>query len=156
MKNFCASAGLVALACMMAFAQTPESILTVADPAQLKVPRTGEVEQHLKLRLQPGYHVNSNKPNEEFLIPLRLTWEKSAAETVAVVFPKPENEKSEFSDKPLAVFTGNFEIVTKFKRAQGAAPGPGYLTGKLRYQACNDKMCLPPKNIEVKVPLLVE
>ena len=79
LKNFCASAGLAALACMMAFAQTPESILTVADPAQLKVPRTGEVEQHLKLRLQPGYHVNSNKPNEEFLIPLRLTWEKSAA-----------------------------------------------------------------------------
>ena len=155
MKNFCVSIGLLAMAGAMLWAQAP-GVLTVSDPVKLRVPRTGSVEQRLKLQLQPGYHVNSDKPNDDFLIPLRLSWEKGAVETVAVEFPKPVIEKSDFSEKPLAVFTGNFEIVTKFKRAPGAVPGPALLTGKLRYQACNEKMCLPPKNIEVKVPLLVE
>jgi len=155
LRNFCVSVGLAVAICAMGWGQSA-GVLSVSDAEQLKVPRTGEVEQHLKLRLEPGYHVNSNKPNEDFLIPLRLNWDKGAAEAAAVEFPKPALEKSEFSEKPLSVYTGNFEIVTKFRRAAGAVPGPGFLTGKLRYQACNDKMCLPPKNIEVKVPLLVE
>ena len=155
MKNFCVSGGLAAMAWAMVWAQAP-GVLTVVEPGRLKVPRSLSVEQRLKLRLQPGYHVNSDKPNDDFLIPLRLSWDSGAVETVAVEFPKPVIEKSDFSEKPLSVFTGNFEIVTKFQRAPGAVPGPGLLTGKLRYQACNDKMCLPPKSIEVKVPLLVE
>ena len=155
LKNFCVSGGLAAMAWAMVWAQAP-GVLTVVEPGRLNVPRTLSVEQRLKLRLQPGYHVNSDKPNDDFLIPLRLSWDSGAVETVAVEFPKPVIEKSDFSEKPLSVFTGNFEIVTKFQRAPGAVPGPGLLTGKLRYQACNDKMCLPPKSIEVKVPLLVE
>jgi DsbC/DsbD-like thiol-disulfide interchange protein len=154
-KNFFISAVLCALAGAGAPAQTP-GVLSVSDPAKLTVPRDGEVTGSLKLQLQPGYHVNSNAPNEEYLIPMRLTWDSSAVETISVRYPKPATEKSDFSDKPLSVFSGSFEILTKFRRAAKASPGPGFLNGKLRYQACNDKMCLPPKTLEVKVPLLVE
>lgn len=155
LKNFFASALLGAFAAMAAFAQAP-GVLSISDPVKLTVPRGSEVAQSLKLQLKPGYHVNSNKPNEDYLIPIRLTWDTAAVETVAVQYPKPDLEKAEFSDKPLSVFTGNFEIVTKFRRAAKASPGPGFLSGKLRFQACNDKMCLPPKTLDVKVPLLVE
>jgi hypothetical protein len=155
LKNFFVSAALCALAGVAAGAQTP-GVLFIASPAKLSVPRAGEAAQSLKLQLQPGFHVNSNKPNEEYLIPIRLTWDSTAVETISIEFPKPVMEKSEFSDKPLSVFNGNFEIVTKFRRAAKASPGPGFLNGKLRYQACNDKMCLPPKSLDVKVPLLVE
>jgi hypothetical protein len=34
-----------------------------------------------------------------------------------------------------------------------AALGSGTLTGKLRYQACNDRTCLTPKTIEVTLPI---
>lgn len=155
LKNYFASAILAVCAAAIANAQAP-GVLSVADPVKLSVPRSGEAVQTLKLQLKPGYHVNSNTPNEEFLIPIRLTWDQASAETVAVQYPKPALEKTEFSDKPLSVFTGDFEIVSKFKRAAKASPGPGFLNGKLRYQACNDKMCLPPKTLDVKVPLLVE
>jgi thiol:disulfide interchange protein DsbD len=154
-KNFFISAALCALAGAAASAQTP-GVLSVSDPAKLTVPRAGEVTGSLKLQLQPGYHVNSNAPNEEYLIPMRLSWDSAAVETISVQYPKPATEKSDFSDKPLSVFSGSFEILTKFRRASKASPGPGFLNGKLRYQACNDKMCLPPKTLEVKVPLLVE
>jgi len=155
LKNFSASAILGAFAAIGAWAQVP-GVLSIADPVKLTVPRAGEAVQTLKLQLKPGYHLNSNTPNEEFLIPIRLTWNSAAVEAVSVQYPKPTTEKTEFSEKPLSVFTGDFEIVTKFRRAAKASPGPGFLNGKLRYQACNDKMCLPPKTLDVKVPLLVE
>jgi hypothetical protein len=34
-------------------------------------------------------------------------------------------------------------------------PGLVNVAGKLRYQACNDRMCLPPKTIDVTVPVSV-
>jgi len=147
--------GGAALFCTALGAQST-GVLSVASPEKLRVPRTGTVTQKLKCSLQPGYHANSDKPNDEYLIPMKLTWDKGSVDAVSVTFPKPTLEKSEFSEKPLSVYTGSFEIATQFKRAAGAKLGPGLLTGKLRYQACNDKMCLPPKTIDVKVPLLVE
>ena len=100
--------------------------------------------------LKSGYHVNSNTPSESYLIPLRLTWEPGILEAVEVVFPKPHMEKYEFSQNPLSVFTGDFELVTKFQVAANASSGPGMALGKLRYQACNNNSCLPPKTVEIK------
>ena len=68
-------------------------------------------------------------------------------------YPKPHNEKYEFSEKPLSVYTGNFEIVSKFKVPADAQQGPGIALGKLRYQACNNNACFPPKTVEVKLPV---
>ena len=106
--------------------------------------------------LQQGYHVNSNKPSESYLIPLRLTWEPGPLQAVDVVFPKPHMEKYEFSPNPLSVFTGDFDLVTKFKVPVDAPNGPGLAAGKLRYQACNHNSCLPPKTIEIKLPVVVQ
>jgi thiol:disulfide interchange protein DsbD len=58
-------------------------------------------------------------------------------------------EKYSFSEKPLSVFNGDFQIVTHFKAVANAAPGPATMTGKLRYQACNNTMCLPPKTLDI-------
>ena len=30
------------------------------------------------------------------------------------------------------------------------------MTGKLRYQACNNEMCFRPSSVEVKLPVVVE
>ena len=30
------------------------------------------------------------------------------------------------------------------------------MAGKLRYQACNNKACFPPKTVEVKLPVQVQ
>jgi hypothetical protein len=136
-------------------AQTSQ-ILTVAPPAKVVVKRGGTAEATLSVKLQQGYHVNSNTPSENYLIPLRLTWVAGPLESVSVTFPKPVMEKYEFSSKPLSVFTGNFEIVTKFKPAANASQGPAYLSGKLRYQACNDKACFPPKTVDIKLPVSIQ
>jgi hypothetical protein len=65
-------------------------------------------------------------------------------------------EKYEFSPKPLSVFTGSFVIATSFKVSLKATPGPALVSGKLRYQACNDKACFPPKTVDIKLPVSIQ
>ena len=108
------------------------------------------------MSIQPGYHVNSDQPAESYLIPLKLTWAPGALDPVAVVFPKPQMEKYEFSEKPLSVFTGDFNLTVKFKTPAMAPAGPGVMVGKLRYQACNDHACFPPKSAEVRLSYVIQ
>ena len=155
LSNYCGKAVLLVMGTVAACAQTV--LLTVQEPTKLVVKRTENPAQVLKVTMKPGYHTNSNKPSEDYLIPFRLTWETGGAlEVVEVVYPAAKLEKYDFSEKPLSVLGGEFEIVTKFKRAANPALGPGFLSGKLRYQACNDKMCFPPKTVEIKLPVLMQ
>lgn len=111
------------------------------------------MEAKLTAQLRQGYHCNSNTPSEDYLIPLKLVWTAAPLAVADVVYPKPEMEKYAFSDKPLSVYTGDFEIVTKFKVPDSAPPGPAVISAKLRYQACTDRMCLPPKTVDVSLPV---
>ncbi|MBS1875437.1 MAG: hypothetical protein JSU00_19650 [Acidobacteria bacterium] len=146
--------GLMLLAAGALWGQT--NVLTVGAVPKLKVKRGAEAAVTVHAQLEPGYHVNSNKPNEEYLIPLKLSWKAEPLEPGAVTYPKAETEKAGFSDKPLSVFSGAFELVTKFKAPATAPGGMAIVTGKLRYQACNDRMCLPPKTIDVPVTVDIQ
>ncbi len=98
--------------------------------------------------------MNSNTPNEDYLIPLRLKWEQGPLAAVEVVYPKPEQKNYSFSTKPVSVFTGEFQIITKFKVAANALAGPGVVVGKLHYQACSEDTCYRPATLEI--PLAYE
>ena len=125
--------------------------LTVAPAAPVRAKVGATVDAKLQLDVLNGYHVQSNTPSDPYLIALKLTWNPGTLDSTGVSYPKPQMEKYSFSDKPLSVFSGNFEVATKFKVPANAIPGPTAVTGKLRYQACNDSMCLPPKTIDVKL-----
>jgi thiol:disulfide interchange protein DsbD len=125
------------------------NVLSTTLPDKVTAKTGVTVQAKMSVQLRPGYHVNSNTPSDAYLIPLRLTWAPGALEAAEVVYPKPQMEKYGFSPDPLSVFSGEFDIVTKFTVSSKAAAGPTAITGKLRYQACTDRMCLPPKNVDV-------
>ncbi len=128
-------------------------VLTATAPATAVLQRGGTANARLSVYLRGGYHVNSDRPNDEFLIPLRLRWDEGGpVKAVETTYPKPELRDYGFSEKPVSVFTGSFVIVTRLQAAPDAPAGAGTLAGKLRYQACNDKMCLPPRTLEVRLP----
>jgi DsbC/DsbD-like thiol-disulfide interchange protein len=138
------------------FAQTAPTVLTVTAPSGISAKAGETTKATLSVTVASGYHANSNKPVDAYLIPLRLTWNPGGPLTAAsVVFPKPQTQKLGFSAKPVSVFTGNFDIVTQFKVASDAVPGTSTATGKLHYQACDDRSCLPPATIEVSVPVAI-
>ena len=134
------------------FAQTNVLLMPKPEPVAAKAGTTVEVK--LPLQLREGYHMNTNMPPDPYLIPLRLTWD-SGPISAEVVYPKPELHKVEFSAAPLPVFSGRFELVTRFKVPASVQPGLVNIPGKLRYQACNDRMCLPPKTVDLTLPVSV-
>jgi DsbC/DsbD-like thiol-disulfide interchange protein len=148
----------VAALCLLPLAaQNSSGYLSIGEPQTIAAKRGEAVQVKIPLTVQPGFHVNSNTPSDEYLIPLKLTWKSTGAlEAGPVVYPKPAMEKYEFSEKPLSVFTGKFELTAHFKVAAGAPAGPGAAVGQLRYQACSDKACYPPKTVEVTVPYSVQ
>jgi DsbC/DsbD-like thiol-disulfide interchange protein len=118
------------------------------------VKRGTTVLETLKVVVQPGFHVNSDKPKDEFVIPLKLTWSDGPLETTSTSYPKPE--EIQVGSERLTVFTGTFNIHTEFKAPEHAQAGTATMAGKLRYQACNDQMCLRPATVDVKVPVVLE
>jgi thiol:disulfide interchange protein DsbD len=135
-------------------AQT-NAVLTVIPPEKISGKRNEMVTADFRLELRHGYHVNSNTPNDDYLIPLKFTWADGPAQAAEVIFPKPQLEKYEFSAKPVSVFTGEFKTQTRFKILPTAPLGPAVLAGKIRYQACTERACLPPRTIDVKVPIFI-
>lgn len=153
--RLCFASAFLLAGCAGAASAQPGCVMT-ADAARLTVKRGEDPEYRLKLKLPEGCHTNSHQPSDPDLIPLRVTWNPGPLEAREFLFPKPHLEKYSFSDKPLSVFSGEFEIVTKFVRKSTAMPGPAMLSGRVRYQACNDRMCFPPRTIDVKVPVLLQ
>ena len=148
---------IAALACQPVLLGQSSSVLTATAPQKTVAKRNRTVEVKIAVQLRDGYHVNSNSPNDEYLIPLRLHWDETGPlKAVEVIYPTPELRKYGFSSKPLSVFTGDFSILTRFKAAADAPLGPGALVGRLRYQACDEESCLSPRTIEVRLPFEIQ
>jgi DsbC/DsbD-like thiol-disulfide interchange protein len=138
-------------------AQSNAGYLTIGEPQRVAGKRNAALQSKISCTVQAGYHVNSNTPAEDYLIPLKLTWTATGAlEPGPVIYPAPKMEKYEFSEKPLSVLTGKFDVTVNFKVAANAPAGPGIAAGKLRYQACNDRACYPPKTIDVAIQYQVQ
>lgn len=110
--------------------------------------------QTLKVTVQSGSHVNSDKPKDEYLIPLKLEWEAGPVKAESISYPQPEQLK--VGGEVLSVFTGSFALSTKFKALEGAPSGVTSVNGKLHYQACNDQMCFRPSSLLVRLPVVIQ
>ena len=130
--------------------------LKIAPLPTVKVKKGGEAVVSVHATLPAGYHANSNTPSEDYLIPMTLKWADSPLGAGTVTFPKPSQENYSFSKKPLSVFSGDFEITTKFKVPATAPNGPLGVAGSLRYQACNERMCFAPRTVKVNLTVSVE
>jgi thioredoxin:protein disulfide reductase len=112
------------------------------------------VRQELKVTVQPGLHVNSDKPKDEFIIPLKLIWSGGPLDAKSVSYPKAE--EIQVGGQTLTVFTGTFKIQTEFQAPEHAQAGTATMSGKLHYQACNDQMCFRPGTIDIRLPVTIE
>ncbi len=128
-------------------------VLLVAPPEPVVAKPGGTIDEVLKVTVRDGYHVNSDKPKDEFIIPLKLTW-NGPVEVKQITFPKAD--EIDVNGQKLTVFTGSFAIHTQLLIRADSAKGKTTVTGKLRYQACNNEMCLRPATIDIELPVTIE
>ena len=105
----------------------------------------------LSFRVASGYHINSNKPKSEFLIPTVLKVEA----TTDIVIGKttyPEGHDMSFAfapDEKLNVYTGDFKVDVLVRPLRSVQAGKYIVRGTLKYQACDNVACYPPKQLPV-------
>ena len=121
------------------------------------VPRGSEFQVAVVADIARGFHMNSHKPSDEYLIPTTLTPQLPAGFHLdETVYPNGELLKFAFSPgKPLSVYTGSVTFKLRLSAQAGAQLGSATIPMTLRYQACNDAACLPPVKIPVNVSLNV-
>jgi thioredoxin:protein disulfide reductase len=138
-------------------AQTSASVVKVRPEASTyKIKPGASAQIGVVLDIDNGYHINSNRPTEKYLIPTALKLDQTPGLTAALVrYPKAKLQKFSFSDKPLSVFEG--KIVLKFSARALPSLEPGNLSikGKLTLQACNDQLCLRPQTVNVEIPIAI-
>jgi DsbC/DsbD-like thiol-disulfide interchange protein len=158
MKSSLSSAVLNAVfvvSCFLPFSLAAQQARVSVEPPAKIVAHPGSVlTEQLKIDVQSGFHVNSDKPKDEYVIPLKLTWLSGPLTIESITYPKPEEIK--VGTETLTVFTGDFSIQSRFTVPRQAQPGSSVMTGKLRYQACNNQMCLRPATVELHVPVIIE
>jgi hypothetical protein len=121
----------------------PAPVVTVTQGKPATVP--------LLFRVASGYHINSNHPKSEFLIPTVLKVEA----TTDIVIGKttyPEGQDMSFAfapDEKLNVYTGDFNVDVLVRPLHSVQAGKYVVRGTLKYQACDKQACYPPKQLPV-------
>ena len=110
----------------------------------------------LRIALPAGFHVQSNKPRDPSLIPTELTIDAlPGVQVEELVFPPAEDFKQEGLPEPLLVFEREFTLGVRLALASGVPPGELTVPARLRYQACDDKICYAPSNAPTQWTLKV-
>ena len=121
-------------------------------PEQVTLPtgKAGTVELHF--RVAPGLHINSHDPRDAFLIPTTFSIPADAGVRLESVDYPPGTDFVLPADPNtrLNVFTGEFALRARMV----AAPGDHLIAAKLRYQACDEAQCMPPKTIAVTIDVV--
>ncbi len=111
-----------------------------------------------RIELPPGWHINSETPPDSFLVPTRLEVEAKDMEFGKPEFPAPEMVFSAAMGEKLPLHTGIFTIKVPARKSTVRPTGTSVTANTypatkatLHYQACNDSMCLPPKDITAEL-----
>lgn len=128
-------------------AKPKQYVSYAAEEQVVKAGKKAVVE--LRFRVMDGFHVNSHTPKSELLIPTNLTLQPAAGVKAAAI-EYPAGTEYSFSFEPgekLDVYSGGFTV----KVPLVAETGSHTVDGVLRYQACDNAACYPPKSLPVQV-----
>ena len=120
------------------------------------VPRGQAFELAVVMKIRPGFHVNAREVSEDYLIPTDLSAGPLAGFRIGTAnYPKGVLRTFPFSRTRLNVYEGSVTLRMRLEALATAPLGPQKLPLKLRYQACSDKLCLPPVTLPIEVDLEV-
>ncbi len=153
-------AGFVLVAASAAMLDTaPEtpSWVTPLPVAKISVAAGKPARLQLRFKIAGGYHINSNQPGSELLIPTKLQLNPPTDIGVgSITYPKGHDLTLAIAPgQKLNVYTGEFTIAAKVSATRTASPGKYKVHGQLKYQACNDRSCFPPKLAPVEFEISV-
>jgi len=113
----------------------------------------------IEVDIQEGWHINADKPLQTNLIPTAVRVDtESGWQLGQVSYPKPDLAKLSFQQASLALYQGKIRLQGHLTQLPSSQKGERSQMSKngdkinlvpihLKFQACNDKMCLPPEEM---------
>ena len=120
-----------------------------------KVQRGRLVQVAVVMDIPHGYHVNSNRPLESFLVATELKVEAPGGRVSPVSYPRALLRNFSFSKDKLSVYEGRAILRFNVTVPATFSGGSMELKGRMRYQSCSDALCFPPQSREVKLAIPV-
>ena len=145
--NWLALLGLISVLC--AGAARAQERVTVDPISDLTVKLGQSVPVQFTIHIKPGFHVNSHQPASPELIPTEVKFSPPEDLVVAKV-RYPEGELLSLPFDPtnkLSVYSGDVKVRAVVLTQPKATAGRYTVHAELRYQACDNASCYPPKNL---------
>lgn len=110
----------------------------------------------IEAEITESWHINSNKPKDDFLIPTTISLSDTTNfKLIKIAYPEPNDYKLDFSEIPLSVWEGKIYIGALVKADMQFLPGEYELIIEMKYQACNNQSCLTPTKVKDTLSITV-
>ena len=115
------------------------------------VSRGATAKGSIVLSIPGGLHVNSSRPNSEYAIPTSVRVSGQGVRTGGINYPRGKNRKFQFSESVINVYEGRVSIPFTVTVPANFRGDTVRVRAVVRYQACTDEVCYPPKNKDVTI-----
>jgi len=133
----------------------PVVVTATAPKVILSAGQRGEVEVVATIR--KGFRIQANPASQPFLVPALLEIEEDERVHIgSPEYPPGKPYRLRGTTEDLSVYAGRLVIRVPVTARRGPGTGSSddvLLEGRLRYQACNEEVCLRPSSVPVQVPV---
>ena len=122
-----------------------------AEPVSL---RPGELLATLMAEVAPGWHLYALDEPADGPVPLEFSADPHGeVALMSVGARRPLRAAVRGFAEPVAFYAGRVEFGLRLRLRQDGLRGAGRVELQARYQACNERLCLPPRIAVVTIPL---
>ena len=148
----------VLLFATLCFAQEGPNSVTFVSAAPVVVAPGHTAQVTMVFKVGGGYHINSHKPLDELLVPTEVKLSPPTEIMISgIKYPQGQELNFPFSpDTKLSVYSGEFKVTAAVRPTQNAPKGTFRVHGDLKFQACTDRQCFPPKKIPMEFDVQIQ
>jgi thiol:disulfide interchange protein len=108
------------------------------------------------LSIPAGLHVNSAHPNSEYAIPTKVKATSNNARIGTVSYPRGTDRRFNFSESTINVYEGRVAFGFNVTVPAGFKGDSISVRVAVKYQACTEEVCYPPKTKEITLTARVK
>lgn len=141
--------GLLAVIVLAGAASSAMAQTVTGSIANGSVTRGKAARATVVLNIPAGLHVNSANPNSEYAIPTKVKATSSNSRIGSVSYPRGKNRKFSFSESTINVYEGRAAFGFNVTVPAGFKGNSISVRVAVKYQACTEEVCYPPKTKEI-------
>ena len=131
-------------------------LVTIIPSKEVTVVKGQSAQLSVRIKIKKGFHIQANPASDEFLIPTTLT--VVAGNDIVPgkpVYPGGHPYRLKGATDDLLTYEDEVTISLPVTVMHSAQAGMVSVTGKLRFQPCDDRKCLFPRSIPVEIPVKI-